>query len=664
MIACVSLSIPLDRAFDYAIPEAMCETIQQHARVVVPFGARQMVGFVTELRAKSELAELKSIRRLLDPTPLIDQERWELALWMSRHYACSLGEALALMVPQALRLKLKRDDPAQPSEPQHAPGKTKSPFALMAQQENALATIQKAIDSQSGETVLLHGVTGSGKTELYLRAIQTVVSRQRSAICLIPEIALTPQTVERFKERFGDASVVVWHSALSARQRSDAWQRLATGKSSIIVGARSAVFAPAKRLGLIILDEEHEPTYKQEDVPRYHAREVAQARAKLSQAAVILGSATPSVESFYLARQGAYRLATLSERVHGRPMPSVDIIDMRPSSGNRRASASFSIQLQLRLEQAFSRGEQVMLLLNRRGFARTAQCQSCSWTALCQACSIPLIYHADRKVLLCHYCGQNHPLTDDCPSCKKGYLRLKGSGTERVESEIHRLFPGNSVARMDSDSMTDAASYQQAYDAFKRHQVGLLVGTQMIAKGLDFPAVTLVGVISADTALSLPDFRAGERTFSLLTQVAGRAGRGDQPGRVLIQTYNPEHPAIVASARHDYLGFYSQEIATRERLRLPPYAHLLELTIRGAQHARVQAASEALAASLQAVIAGTPIELLGPAPHRIPKVRKTYRMCLLLKGPSMESLVKTAQNCLQSARRFQGLPVAINCDPQ
>ncbi len=655
MIARVVFNLPLDRSFDYAVPQELSDRIRPGVRVAVPFGRRQMIGFVSESAEKSEWAELKPVRRVIDPWPVISADRWDLARWLERRYACSLGEALAAMVPQGLRLK---PDAAAPSLAADASALEKPP-ALTAHQARAWAAIRGAL--AKGSSLLLHGITSSGKTELYLRGVAEVLEEGRSAICLIPEISLTPQTLERFRARFGADRVILWHSRLKARQRGIAWLAAASDqRPHVIVGPRSAVFAPVRRLGLIVIDEEHEATYKQEDVPRYHARDVAEARARLAGAAVILGSATPAIETYYRAEQGTLERVTLPERIHERPLPQVDIVDMRGEAGGRRGV--FSVPLRMRLEQALSRNDQVMLLLNRRGFARTALCTSCGWMAQCPACSIPMIYHADRKQLICHHCNKEQAVPDDCPACGKGYLRMRGSGTQKIESELHRFFPAASVARMDSDSMSDPASHDSLYSAFKNRDIGLLVGTQMIAKGLDFPAVTLVGIVSADTSLHLPDFRAGERTFTLLTQVAGRAGRGESPGRVILQTHHPEHPAIQAAAKHDYTGFYAQEIVERRRLGLPPFRHLVELTVLGRQHKRVEEAAAALADGLAKQLDPS-MELLGPAPHRIPKLRGTYRVCLLVKGPAPEALVQTIQRCLEPGRKFQGLPVGVDVDP-
>ncbi len=666
-IAEVAFNIPLERTFHYLIPGGLQSAVRPGIRVAAPFGRREQIGMVVQLLDRSPIPApmLKTIRRAIDPVPVITGERWALASHLSAYYGCSLGEALAVMVPSALRLTSASaaDASAMSHDVQIDAGghQTRTaPFRLSERQQEGLAVILRALDSSRPQTILLHGITASGKTELYLQAIGHLLQQGRSAICLVPEIALTPQTIDRFRERFGD-QVAVWHSRLTARQRAAAWQRVVRGAARVVVGARSAVFAPVARLGLIVVDEEHEPTYKQEDTPRYHAREGAVFRARLTDAVVVLGSATPSVESYYAATHGGV-LVALPERVRGRGLPQVEVIDMREEWGRRRAGP-LSDRLQRALQQTVDRGEQAMLLLNRRGFARVAQCQTCAAVVRCARCSVPLIYHASRQELICHYCSFHEAAAELCPQCRKGYLRFRGAGTERVESELHRIFPAASIARMDRDTTKGRESHRALYEAVRSRQVGMLVGTQMIAKGLDFPEVTLVGVVSADTALNLPDFRAGERTFDLLTQMAGRAGRGDQPGRVLIQTYCPDHYAIQAAKQHDYARFYAEEITMRRRLKLPPFAHLIELTLMGSSRARAQESAERLAGELRRAMRGKQMTLLGPAPHRVARLRRTHRVCLVLKGKTVEPVVALLRGVLQSGRRFHGMPVVVDVDP-
>ena len=657
MIAEVAFNLPLEKNFHYLIPPALDAQAQPGVRVIAPFGPRQLMGVILQRVGHSPIKELKSIRRVIDPRPVIGDERWELAQWLSRTYCCSLGEALAAMVPSALRLRSEAvSSIAQPQAPPAAPP------VLTAHQQRAFETIAAALSARKHSVILVHGITGSGKTELYLRAIERALGQERGVVYLIPEIALTPQAIARFQERFGD-QVAVWHSRLAARVRAVTWQRLAEGRCRVVIGARSAVFAPVPRLGLIILDEEQEATYKQEEVPRYHAREAAIARAQLCRAAVLLGSATPSIESSYAARQGRYQMVTLPERMEGRALPRVDIVDMREERSMRRSAGPLSRPLEQALQATVEHGQRAMLLLNRRGFARTVQCKTCGEVLRCARCSIPLIFHAAAFELRCHYCHARRPPPEMCPACRKGYVRYRGAGTERVESELHRVFPQASIARMDRDTTKRRDSHQQLYEAISQQHVGLVVGTQMIAKGHDFPRVTLVGIVSADTALNLPDFRAGERTFDLLTQMAGRAGRGEAPGRVLIQTYCPTHYAIRAAKTHDYEQFYREELAMRRRLGLPPFARLMLLTVLGGSRARVEEAAQRLALALRAAARRRRITLLGPAPHRVARLRRTYRMCLLLKASSSTVLVEAVRGVLQPGRKFGGLPVLVDVDP-
>ncbi len=669
-VADVVFNLPLERSFHYLVPAALEAAVQPGVRVVVPFGRRERVGMVLQRLDHSPIPQLKPVRRVLDTTPVIDGERWRLAEQLAEAYYCSTGEALAAMVPSDLRLGTARGsrlearggDFSASLQPPASSLQRRATVTPTPAQRRAWRVISDALGSPKAKTILLHGVTGSGKTELYLLAIAEILCQGRSAIYLVPEIALTPQTIERVRSRFG-GEVVVWHSGLRTRERADAWRRLAEGTSRIVVGTRSAVFAPVRRLGLLILDEEHEPTYKQEDAPRYHAREVAEIRARLAGAIVLLGSATPSVESYARAQRGAIRLVELPERVERRALPRVEVVDLREELGARRSRGPFSRRLQRALEQAVERREQVMLFLNRRGFARVAQCAACGTTMRCERCSVPVVYHAAQKTLRCHYCAFTTPLADVCPHCRKGYLRLRGIGTERVESELHRLFPGAAIARMDTDTMGRRGSHHELYEALKTRQISLLVGTQMIAKGHDFPNVTLVGVVSADSALNLPDFRAGERTFHLLTQVAGRAGRGDRPGLVIIQTFCPSHYAIQAAARHDSAAFYREELRMRRQLALPPFTRLVALMFRSSAAASAERAAGALAEALRRRIGRRAIEVLGPAPERIPRVRRQHRVGLALKGRSAAAMVGVLRETLQPGRRFQGLPVVVDVDP-
>jgi primosomal protein N' (replication factor Y) len=430
---------------------------------------------------------------------------------------------------------------------------------------------------------LLHGVTGSGKTEIYLRAIEEVVRQGKEAIVLVPEISLTPQTIARFRGRCGELAVL--HSHLGDAERGGHWRRIAEGQVQVVVGARSAVFAPTRKLGLIVIDEEHEGTFKQENTPRYHARDVAVMRARLENVPILLGSATPSLESWHNAQRGQYTLLKLPNRVYDRPLPKVALIDLRHESPGPGRFHALSMPLERAMRDAVRAGGQVILLLNRRGFSTHVHCPACGYVESCRHCDLALTFHRQRDVMLCHYCGYEQDPPQLCPQCGKQQIRYQGQGTEKLEEEIAAKFHGYVVRRMDSDTMRRPGSHARVLSAFRQGLIHILLGTQMIAKGLDFPNVTLVGVVNADMGLHIPDFRSAERTFQLLAQVSGRAGRGPQGGRVLVQTFNPEQPCIALAAKHDYEGFASQEMAHRQAHSYPPYQRMARLIIRGRDQA-------------------------------------------------------------------------------
>ncbi|MBN2908306.1 primosomal protein N' [Polycladomyces sp. WAk] len=504
----------------------------------------------------------------------------------------------------------------------------KPPLPLTDQQQQALDTILSALNSKKARTILLHGVTGSGKTEVYLQAIDATIRQGKQAIVLVPEISLTPQMVKRFKERFG-SEVAVLHSGLSDGERYDEWRKIRSGEVRVAIGARSAIFAPFEQLGLIIIDEEHESSYKQEEQPKYHARDVALWRAREHGAAVVLGSATPAVESYFLARTGVYEWVTLPQRVNNRPFPTVDVVDMREElrQGNR---SLFSRKLRTSLTQCVERGEQAVLLLNRRGYSTFVLCRDCGEAMMCPHCDISLTYHQTNRTLRCHYCGYATQVPSTCPACSGTHIRYFGTGTQRVEEELARLFPGIRVIRMDVDTTSRKGAHERLLKAFGSGQADVLLGTQMIAKGLDFPRVTLVGVIAADTSLYLPDFRAAERTFQLLMQVSGRAGRHQLPGRVVIQTYNPEHYSVDLAARYQTESFYRQECRLRKQHRYPPFCGLFTLLLTHPDRAALMRAAHQAAIRLQQDrLPG--VEVLGPVPAPIPRLKDRYRMQVMVK---------------------------------
>jgi primosomal protein N' (replication factor Y) (superfamily II helicase) len=527
-------------------------------------------------------------------------------------------------------------------------------------------------DARPTRPVLIRGVTGSGKTEVYLQAIEHALRQGKDSIVLVPEIALTPQTVERFRARFPHQQITVLHSHLSEGERHDQWHKVRDGESHIVIGARSAVFAPVQALGLIVVDEEHENTYKQEDAPRYNARDIAVMRGKLEGAAVVLGSATPSLESFYNAQRGRYALATLGQRVDNKKMPIIRIVDMRQEAMRQKGMYVLSGKLRTAIEARLAKSEQTILFLNRRGYATHLFCPKCGYVAKCPNCSISLTYHRRAAELRCHLCGNVGPVPNVCPdpSCRDPAIRYSGMGTEKVESAIQKTFPKARVQRMDSDMMTRKTLYREILGAFRVGKIDILVGTQMIAKGLHFPNVTLVGIIYADMALHLPDFRASERTFQLLVQVAGRAGRGDVEGEVIVQSFTPFHPAVQYARQHDYVGFYDQEIEFRQELRYPPVTRMVCLTVRSRSENKAQFTAASLAKELNKQLTGQlrsdrsqHVLMGGPTPAPLSRIQGCYRFQILLRTEQILRLTETLGKLLTSFKAPDDVTVSVDVDP-
>jgi primosomal protein N' (replication factor Y) len=540
-----------------------------------------------------------------------------------------------------------------------------SNLELNEEQVLALKQIAEALDSPgSARPILLHGVTGSGKTEIYLQAIYATLARGHSAIVLVPEISLTPQTVERFKGRFAEAqdAVAVLHSHLSEGERHDEWHKIHLGRARIVIGARSAVFAPLKNLGLIIVDEEHETTYKQEEAPRYHARDVAVVRAKIEKCVAVLGSATPSLESYYNATTGKYRLATLTQRVDNRQMPLMRIVDLRQERRKEKAIAILSEKLRGAIADRLEKREQTILFLNRRGFSTSLLCSNCGEARDCPNCSVALTFHRHVARLSCHLCGHTAAVPKKCPACGKDALIYAGFGTEKVESTVAAIFPNATVRRMDADSMTRKQAYRDTLLNFRAGKIDILVGTQMIAKGLHFPNVTLVGIINADLALHLPDLRAGERTFQLLTQVAGRAGRGETPGEVFVQTYTPFSPSIQFARHHDFAGYFQQELEFRERCDFPPFKHAILITARSAHEARAKFSAETLARRLKEAL-GPEFILGDAAPAPLEKLQGQFRFHILMRGEAIVRLSRLVRETLDKLPFPEDVTVAVDVDP-
>ncbi len=523
---------------------------------------------------------------------------------------------------------------------------------LSVEQKNCWQDIRKAMAGGKRDIFLLHGVTGSGKTEIYLKACENACKTGRGAVMLVPEISLATQLIDLFRARLGERAVVLLHSRLGGKNQLEAWQKIKKGEAKVVVGTRSAVFAPLQKIGVFILDEEHENTYQQDSLPKYHAREVALQRAYFHKAAVILGSATPSLESYYRAKKGEYNLLRLNKRVENRPLPDVKIVDLRRElkRGNRSV---FSRLLQERISERLKNKEQVLLFLNKRGYAGFVICRDCGYVPSCPHCSVSFSHHVQGKPLRCHYCGCGSLLPKYCPRCGSKRIRGFGLGTERVEEELRELFPGARIIRMDADSTTKSGMHERLLKDFSREKADILVGTQMIAKGLDFHNVTLVGVISADITLHLPDFRAGERAFQLITQVAGRAGRGKRKGEVVIQTYNPGEKSIVAAEKQDYESFYEKEIQLREKLQYPPFVRLVRVLCTGFNEGELVSFLGDLRRQMEEALEGIEnkyfLKMIGPAPSTPVKIKDRYRWHLIIRGKDL----KLIREVLRSSPFFQ-----------
>jgi len=533
---------------------------------------------------------------------------------------------------------------------------------LTSDQERVLIEILKGIHSKQFFPFLIHGVTASGKTEIYLRAIEEVLAQGKEAIVLVPEISLTPQLLSRFRDRF-EGNLALLHSGLGRGERYDQWRKIWRGDVKIAFGARSAIFAPLKNVGIIIVDEEHDPSYKQEEKLKYHARDLAVVRAKQDEATLLLGSATPSLESFYNAEKGKFHLLSLPERIEGKPLPRVDVVDMKREGG------LLSEKVRLALQKSIEEKKQSLLFLNRRGFANFILCPDCGLTFKCPNCSVTLTYHLRDRSLQCHYCDYRIPAPGDCPQCEGHRLRGMGIGTERLEQEIRTLFPETQVGRMDRDTTTRRRSHQQILKRLENGKIDILVGTQMIVKGHDFPNVTFVGVVSADTSLHFPDFRSSERTFQLLTQVAGRAGRGEASGEVVIQTFNPDHYSILKAKDHDFIGFYQEEIQFRRALEYPPFSRLINFRLVGNSEKRTKDIAEEMARIGQSLLRKgyrKGIEILGPSTAPFGKMRGKFRWQMLAKGKSVQLLHQFAQELaiqLEEGAKGKGVNLDIDVDP-
>jgi primosomal protein N' (replication factor Y) len=623
-----------------AVPEAECP-------VPMPKLSKKQQEALEKLREHRQPLEMKKLGKLVQCGPSV----------------------LAGLVQKkvARRLQQRVDTGASAAE---SDGDEKSPdLVLNVDQERVWQRLEEAVKVGGFHTFLLHGVTGSGKTELYLRAIEDVVKQGKQALVLVPEISLTPQTIQRFQGRCGQVAVL--HSHLRDAERGGFWRQIAAGQVQVVVGARSAVFAPTKNLGLIVIDEEHETSFKQEMTPRYHGRDVAVMRARLENIPIILGSATPSLESWHNAQRGQYTLLTLPIRVMDRAMPKVSLLDLRHELPRNGPFQGLCPALEHAIHRALQEGGQVILLLNRRGFSTHVHCLACGHVETCKFCDLALTYHQYRDVNLCHYCGYEQEPPKLCPSCGRVHLRYQGIGTEKLEAEIEKKFSGYVVRRMDSDTMRRPGSHGRLLKAFRDGEVHILLGTQMIAKGLDFPNVTLVGVVNADVGLHLPDFRAAERTFQLLSQVAGRAGRGTRAGQVLIQTFNPEHPAITLAGSHDYHRFVELEMAARREHKYPPYQRLVRIIVRSRKEEEAGQFADHLAKTIEAVRKTlhplnnqvNDLRILGPAEAPVFRLKGYFRYHLQLQSASAGLLHQLLRAVLPTLRVPGGVEYTVDVDP-
>jgi primosomal protein N' (replication factor Y) len=579
---------------------------------------------------------------------------------------CNASESSlkALVSAGLLRIIVERGKGSRSEVEEILPGKIPQ---LNADQQMVVGMLEQALDDPASALMtpspfLLHGVTGSGKTEVYLRALARALESGKSGLVLVPEIALTPQTVERFRSRFDHAGIAVLHSHLTDAERREEWLRLQRGEARIAIGARSAVFAPLQNLGIIIVDEEHENTYKQEETPRYHARDVAVMRGKIEGALVILGSATPSVESFQNVRCCKYRLLELPRRADGQLMPLIRVVDLRLQGKRAKLDGGLSAPLQMAMSKRLEAGQQTILFLNRRGYSTSLLCQQCGHVCRCPNCSLSLTLHRAENRLACHLCGHGATPPEFCPECKDPSIQHSGIGTQRVEETIRRLFPKARLARMDADTMARRGSYAEVLGKFRARQIDILLGTQMIAKGLDFPNVTLVGIINADIGLHSPDFRAGERTFQLLTQVAGRAGRGDTEGEVIVQTFSPASPSIQHARHHDYAGFFEQEISFREVFRHPPFTRMVLVQVRGVSLEQTNLSASLIAAAFHAKSPSL-VEVSEAAVAPLERAHGQYRFHVTLKSKSGTVLARLVREVAMELKLPKGVIMTVDVDP-
>jgi primosomal protein N' (replication factor Y) len=656
----VAVPLPLNKTFHYLPPENSNPGEIIGKRVKIPFGNKRITGYaLSAVEAFAGGFQLKRISEIIDEEPLITDETLSLAKYISENCVCSLGEALASVIPVSMKASKRKKESCLGAESlnKYEGGGN---LLLTSYQRSAVCAITASMEKNSPHTFLLRGVTASGKTEVYLKCIEKALRLNKSAIFMIPEISLTPQFVEIVRNRF--ASICgVWHSAISASQKYALFTSAKNGRIKLMLGARSAVFAPFSDLGLIIIDEEHEHTYKQEQKPSYDAREIAFWRAKYHKAAVILGSATPSLESYKNASEKKITLLEMPERIDNKALPEVRILSLK----NRRGSGLLLNETIEAVSETLKKKEQTIVFLNRRGHSPSIMCRKCESVYQCPNCSVSMSYHRNPDVLKCHYCGKNIKLPAVCPVCQSREIAVFGAGTQKAEEELNKLFPKAKIVRLDGDTTSSKEAYQKAYEAVKSGECDILLGTQMIAKGFDFPKVSLVCVIDADTSLYLPDFKSAERTFQIISQVSGRCGRGKAGGKVLVQTLHPGHYAIQCAQNHDFISFYGFETSQRKKFFYPPYCDLAKITVKHKNDDKSARESEKLFEALDILIKKEkiPLKLLGPAPAYVSKLNNTYRKHIIVKGEKEDILAIAA--CVGEYKRFYtDSQISVEISPQ
>lgn len=706
----------IDRVFDYSVPDCFLDKIKLGIRVKVPFGKMELEGFVVEVKDSSDI-EVKDILDVIDDEAILNSELLELGKKMQEDTLSTLISCYQIMLPKALKAKngqvinkkfdtyyyLNKDivcygklSTSQEKiinlcmEKEFVLRKELVDISLSSlntlikknillekklehyrlsynekiEPKKELTNDQKlVVDEVLANTgyfpYLLFGVTGSGKTEVYMELIEDSLNKGKTSIVLVPEISLTPQMVLRFQKRFGD-NIAAIHSALSDGEKYDEWRRIVSGEAKIVIGARSAIFAPLNNIGMIIIDEEHSDSYKQDDSnPRYNAKDIALLRGKYHNCPVIMGSATPSLEVFARAKKGVFKLLELPNRINGKSLPHINIVDMNEMIS--KTKGHFSPVLLEAISARLLKNEQIILLLNRRGYSSFVTCKNCGYTFKCPNCDITLTYHKSSRTLRCHYCGYGTKVYDTCPECHEKSINDLGVGTEKVEEELNKLFPESRILRMDFDTTSRKGMHEKMIKAFKNHEYDILLGTQIVSKGLDFDNVTLVGVINADTSLNIPDFRSSETTFSLLAQVAGRAGRSDKEGEVIIQTFNPEHYAIQYTKKHDYLGFYNREMSIRRELKYPPYYYICYVKISGKDNKYIYEESLKITKLFHNKLIN--MIILGPSPCTIFKLNNIYRYGIILKYKKDEDLREVLNKVIEHYKDNRNIKIDVNFNP-